>query len=76
MPGECCSIFKCGTCYNQQQWSIFKIPSEKNVKWRQEFLNVVTRDRVIDINLKTLISKNKVYICEKHFDPSQIYTCK
>ena len=77
MPGECCSIYKCGTCYNQKVLSIFKIPSaEKYPEWRAEFLSVVTRDRLLDSNLKQLILKNAVYICERHFDSSQIYRCE
>ena len=79
MPGANCSVFGCGTCRNQKEFSIFKLPSAKDdyhTKWRNDILHVISRDRVIDSNFKRLISSNKVYVCEKHFSEGQIYTCK
>ena len=46
-------------------------------KWGNDLLHVILRDRVVDANFKRLIiSSDKVYIYEKHFSESQIYTCK
>ena len=76
MPGSNCSVFGCGTCRNQSDIGIFKIPAPKDefhTKWRNDLLAAVTRDRVLDENLKKQIKNNKVPICEKHFNSDQIY---
>ena len=65
MPGPNCSVFGCGTCRNQSGMGIFKIPAPKHefhTKWRNDLLAVVTRDRVLDENLKKQIKNNKVSI--------------
>ena len=81
MPGANCSIYGCGTCRNQKNYSIFKVPATKDDdevhnKWRKDLIHVITRDRIVDSHLRKLIAGSRLYICEKHFEPSQIYTCK
>lgn len=79
MPGENCSIYGCGTCRNQKVHSLFKIPTAKDeytAKWRSDMLSIITKDRVLDTKFKNQISANKVFICEKHFEESQLYICK
>ena len=79
MPGTNCSIYGCGTCRNQKIYSIFKIPVAKdisNASWRSELLKVVTKDHILDANLRILIASDKIYICEKHFGEDDIYNCK
>ena len=76
MPGSNCSVFGCGTCRNPGDIGIFKIPAPKHefhTKRRNDLLAVVTRDRVLDENLKKQIKNNNVSICEKHFNSDQIY---
>ena len=45
MPGENCAILGCGTCRNQNKWSIFKIPSKKDETWRAEVLKIILKYR-------------------------------
>ena len=76
MPGSNCSILGCGTCRNQTEFGIFKLPAPKDdfhKKWRTDLLNVITKDRVIDSDLKRQIQNDKLSICEKHFLPNQLY---
>lgn len=79
MPGANCSIYGCSTSRRHSDISIFKIPSPNNdftKKWRNELVNIVTKDRIIDDNLQRQIDSNKLYICEKHFSEDQILICK
>ena len=42
MPGANCVIFGCGTCRNQKEFGIFKLPSgktEDSRKWREELVS-------------------------------------
>ena len=83
MPGANCSIFGCGTSRTSTNkgTSIFKIPGtkpyrdnteEQQSKWRREFLNCVTKDRVIDSVFAEVIKKDHIYVCEKHFSVEDI----
>ncbi len=77
MPGANCSIYNCNTSRSHKfkGTAIFKIPAGKdefNVVWRQKLINVVTKDRVIDQSLKKQIEENRIYICEKQFQETQI----
>ena len=45
-------------------------------KWRDEWLNELTKSREIDKNLESQISSDKVYTCGKHFRPEDIEICK
>ena len=60
--------------------SLFKLPGRKTefyLKWKTEILSIFTRDKVVDPDFKALIKKDKVYICERHFNPEDIeYTSK
>ena len=72
MPGANCSIAVCITSRKHKEISIFKIPKAKsgvpeNMKWREDLINVITRDRVIDSDFKRQINENRLHICEKHF---------
>ena len=49
---------------------------EANKKWREEWLQQITRSRVIDHHFKELIAKDRVFTCEKHFKPEDIEICK
>ena len=76
MPGQNCSIFGCGTCRNQKEYGLFKLPNgqtEADTKWRREMLNIITKHRIVDDKLKEKINENKIWICQKHFDDDQIY---
>ena len=76
MPGANCSVFGCPVSRRYKDVSIFKIPAATNdskAKWRQELINVVTRDRVMDESFRKQIASNNIYICEKHFSDDQLW---
>ena len=61
--------------------SIFKIQKEKSgvpehMKWTADLINVITRERVIDSNLKRQINEDRLHICEKHFKKEETENCK
>lgn len=79
MPGDNCAVFGCGTCRRTKGIGIFKLPSLRNAeyeKWRKEWLNQLTKTRIIDKDFQSQIDKGNVFTCEKHFDPKDIETCK
>ena len=51
MPGENCAVWGCGSCRRTKGIGIWKLPSAKNeahMKWRDDWLNEITKTRVID----------------------------
>ena len=74
-----CAIYGCGSC-DKHELSLFKLPGRKTefyVKWKDEILKIITMDRVVDLEFRTLIEKDRVWICEKYFKPEDIeYTSK
>ena len=75
MPGANCSIFGCNSNRKNTKIGILKVPSgddEFNKKWREQLVDIVTKDRVIDAGLRVQIEKRTIRICEKHFDASQL----
>ena len=68
MPGANCS--NCGTSRRNNGVRIFRLPSgkdEKSKQTRDEWIKVITRDRVVDGNFCKIIEAGNVYVCEKHF---------
>ena len=79
MPGENCAIFGCSSNRRNKGISLFKLPTandEETKLWRREMLNIITKDRVIDSNLKNQIDNDSIHICEKHFLITDMYICK
>lgn len=79
MPGENCSVFGCGTCRRTKGIGIWKLPAARNAeykKWREDWLNELTKTRVIDANFQQMINNDKVFTCEKHFKVEDIEICK
>ncbi|RMX39922.1 hypothetical protein pdam_00021379, partial [Pocillopora damicornis] len=75
MPGDNCSVFGCGSCRRTKGIGIWKLPSARNAeykKWREEWLSAITKTRVIDEDLKKQIDSDKVFTCEKHFNPEDV----
>ena len=59
--------------------SIFKLPKAKNEffeKWRDQLVQVMTRNRVIDPDLRGRLAEDILHICENHFQADCFYTCK
>ena len=70
MPGANCSIFGCSTSRRKSGISICKLPSgedDLSKKTREQWLNQITRNRVIDSDLRRQINESKLHVCEKHF---------
>lgn len=77
MPGANCCIVGCSTNRRTKGVGIFKLPSKKLYpNWRENWLNVVTKSRVIDKDFRLQIESDRVYTCEKHFKPEDIEVCK
>ena len=75
MPGANCSIFGCGTSRRNTGVGIFRLPSGKDENSRQtrdEWIEVITRDRVVDANFCNIIEAGNVYVCEIHFKKEEI----
>ena len=43
--------------------------NEAYMKWRDDWLNEITKTRVIDQDSRRLIASDRVFTYEKHFDP-------
>ena len=56
--------------------SFQKPKDEAHKKWRNEWLQQITRSRDVDRHFKDLVEKDRVYTCEKHFKPEDIEICK
>ena len=75
MPGANCSIFGCGTSRKHVGLGIFRIPSGKDelsTRTREAWLNIITKDRVVDKSLRRQIDTGELYVCEKHFKTEEI----
>ena len=75
MPGANCSIFGCGTNRRHTGVGIFRIPSgndERSKVIRDEWIRVITKDRVVDANFRKQIESGNVYVCERHFKKEEI----
>lgn len=73
MPGENCSIVGCGASRRIKGIGIFRVPSAVKYKeWRTNWLSQVTKSRVIDSAFREQIENDRVYVCEKHFNPEDI----
>ena len=79
MPGDNCALNQCGTNRRTKGIGLFKLPTAKDdasKKWRQDFLNIVTKYRVEDKDFKRQLAADSLHVCEKHFLPEEIITCK
>ena len=55
--------------------TLFKITSREGEfyeNWKKGVLSILTRYRVVDQNLKEIIQKGNVFICENHYDHEDI----
>ena len=79
MPGVNCSVYGCGSCRRTKGIGIFKVPLPKDDahrRWHDEQLGELKKTREIDQDFRRQIKDDKIYTCEKHFDPEDIETCK
>ena len=70
MPGANCSIFGCNVSRNKVGIAIFKVAAGKDdysANWRSKLVDIITKNRVIDSQLRKQIENRKLHICERHF---------
>ncbi len=75
MPEANCSLATCGTSRRTKGIGIFKLPApvdDFHADWRAK----ITKDRVTDASFRDQIKKDRVHICEKHFEKDEIETGK
>jgi len=74
-----CAVFGCGSCRRTKGIGIWKLPAPKDdahQKWREDWLNEITKTREIDQDFRERIKNDRVYTCEKHFPPEDVEICK
>ncbi len=79
MLGDNCAFNQCRTNRRTKGIGLFKLPTARDdasKKWRQDFLNIVTKYRVEDKDFKRQLAADSLHVCEKHFLPEEINTCK
>ena len=79
IPGDNCAFNQCETNRRTKGIGLFKLPTAKedaSRKWRQDFLNILTKYRVDDKNFKRQLAADSLHVCEKHFLPEEINICK
>lgn len=75
IPGDNCAVFGCGSCRRKKGIGIWKLTVAKDDahrKWRDAWLKEITRTREIDQEFRKRIEADKVFTCERHFDPEDI----
>lgn len=83
MPGANCSIFGCSVSRRKKHKgiSLFAIAPSSGLdptkaEWKKKLISIITRDRVIDKELRRQIKEGKLHICERHFNPDDIEVSK
>ena len=75
MPGANCSIFGCTKSRTTKGLAIFDIPKNDD-EWhrdcREKVVNIITKDREIDADLRGQIERKSHHICELHFTEDQV----
>ena len=72
MPGANCSILGCSTSRKTKGIAIFRVPTgddDYSKNYRQKLVDIITRDRVIDQQLKGQIERRTLHTCELHYPP-------
>ena len=75
MVGSNCSIYGCSNSRNKTKgYEIFRIPTENDQysnNRRNALVQITTKDRVLDDQLREQLAKISLYICEKHYREDQ-----
>ena len=53
-----------------------KNDDEYNVNWRKIIVDIITKIRVVDANLKRQIERKSLHFCEKHYLEEKLIGCK
>jgi len=73
-----CAIYGCFTNRKSDSYkgiSLFKVPGGKDeysVEWSRKLIHIITKDRVVNPSLRKQIESKRLYICEKHYQPTQV----
>ena len=70
MPRANCSIFGCTKSRLTKGLAIFGIPKKDDEwtrGWRENLVNIITKDREIDADLRDQIERKLLHICKLHF---------
>ena len=78
IPGEKCASPKCGTSRKDKGISLFKVSTlgktnDESIKWTKDLIDIILKYCVKDQSLIKRMQSYKLYICEKHFTPDQMY---
>jgi hypothetical protein len=69
--GANCSILGCNISRKNSGISIFDLPKgedDLSKKTREEWVKQITRNRVVDQDLKRQIEARTLHVCERHFE--------
>ncbi|XP_047122320.1 uncharacterized protein LOC124805854 [Hydra vulgaris] len=77
MPGANCAFPECGITRNSKHQSIgiFQLPNRPDdfhQQWRKNILNILSKCRHFDKHLKERIANGNIFLCELHFEPTDI----
>ena len=79
MPGANCSVIGCTKSRTTKGLAVFGIP-KKDDEWhrdgREKLVNIITKDREIDVDLRDKTERKSLHICERHFTEDQVILCK
>ena len=65
MPGKNCCIVYCSASRRDSE-SFFKLPSKRLYpEWRQQWIDIITRTRVLDEDFEGQIERDTVHVCDK-----------
>ena len=70
MPRANCSIFGCTKSRLTKGLAIFGIPKKDDEwtrDWRENLVNIITKAREIDADLRGQIERKLLHICKLHF---------
>ena len=79
MPGRNCAVVGCSYSRRTKGIEIFKLPKARNddhAKWRADWLNILSKTRVVDLEFRRQIEEDNVYTCQNHFNVEDITECK
>ena len=80
MPGRNCAVLGCG-CGSRRRTKgigIWKLPlavDDRHREWHEALLGELKKTRVTDSVFRDQIKKDRVYTCEKHFAPEDVFSC-
>ena len=75
MPGANCSIQSCFSSRYGKDLAIFGLPKgtdDYSMKWRTDLVHIITKDRVIDKQLRKQMENKTLHVCELHFEEHKI----